>query len=106
MRSVLSFPSALVLSAYLARKADCTVKDKDGLTPLALAVKTKRKEIIQLLRKHGVEEQGSGESNRNRTMRSGFRRENAEPASGNGIVGVTPDITVVDRIQNSTARLS
>jgi serine/threonine-protein phosphatase 6 regulatory ankyrin repeat subunit B len=42
--------------ALLKRKADYTIKDKDGLTPLAFAVKKDCTKIIQLLRTHGAKE--------------------------------------------------
>jgi ankyrin repeat protein len=45
-----------VLDLLLKRKADCSIKDKGGLTPLALAVKKKRTETVHLLRKYGVKE--------------------------------------------------
>lgn len=38
------------------RKADWTITDKNGLTPLALALEKKRTAIVQLLRKHGTTE--------------------------------------------------
>jgi ankyrin repeat protein len=49
-------PRDAVIALLLARKADFAIKDKNGLTPLALAVKKQRTEIIQLLRKHGARE--------------------------------------------------
>lgn len=45
-----------VIALLLERKADCTIKNKDGLTPLALAIERERAEVIQLLRKHGAKE--------------------------------------------------
>ncbi|HEY7156417.1 MAG TPA: ankyrin repeat domain-containing protein [Gemmataceae bacterium] len=45
-----------VIALLLSHKADCILKDKDGLTPLSLAVKKKRAEIVRLLRQHGAKE--------------------------------------------------
>jgi ankyrin repeat protein len=48
--------TAAVIALRARSKADWSIKDKDSLTPLALAVRNKRTEVVQLLREHGAKE--------------------------------------------------
>ncbi|MGB5013267.1 MAG: ankyrin repeat domain-containing protein, partial [Pyrinomonadaceae bacterium] len=54
LHNAVSYSNKEAVELLIAKGADINAKNKDGKTPLQLAIDSKNKEIAELLKKHGA----------------------------------------------------